>query len=332
MPSDARVQASLDALRGPIAMYRSIAARARERARALLASGGGEERARLELGRFGARIDAARFAELSRGTALDGTSRSRLRRAAGVLDDIIAAPDDIFVSEVAPGDSLPVVVSHGLALLGRVFGASAVVELVRAGRYEAERHDGILESYAFASWNRSERANAPPLIVRLDGADVHAGALADLLDGTVRIVLVVRGATTPAPLVGLVCPGTLVLQTNETAALSRIAGYHGPAIAALVEQDAAIFTHDPAAGRALWQRLTIDRRPAAEPTKTLGGLSPRQQREELAQLEALVERPALPASPVEALVPTGSGDPADRLTAWLLAESGLSAGAQEPAC
>jgi hypothetical protein len=124
-----------------------------------------------------------------------------------------------------------------------------------------------------------------------------------------------------------------VLQTNEMTALALLAKHDGPAIAALVEQDAAIFTHNPAAGRALWQRLTITRRPATAPKKTLGGMSPRQQHEELAQLEALTERPTLPTSPVDALVPMGSGNPADRLTAWLLAESGLSApGGDEPAC
>lgn len=326
MPSDPRVQAALDALRRPIAAYRSVAASASERARALLASGGGEERARLELGRFGGtRIDAGRFAELTSGAALDGISRSRLKRAAGVLDDIMVTGDDAFVVELVPGDSLRVVVAHALARLGRAFGASAVVDLVRAGRYEPERHDGILEAYRFEAWSKSDRSHAPPLIVTLDGADLHAGALGELLDGNARIVLVAHGATTPAPLVGLVTPGTLVLQASETSALSPLANHDGPAIAALTEQDAAVFTHDPAAGRALWQRLTITRRPSAEPRKTLGGKSPRQQREELAQLEALAERPALPTSPVDALVPTGHGDPADRLTAWLLAESGLSA-------
>jgi hypothetical protein len=55
-------------------------------------------------------------------------------------------------------------------------------------------------------------------------------------------------------------------------------------------------------------------------------MSARQQQEELLQLQALAERPTLPNGPIEALVPSGAGDATDRLTAWLLNESGLANG------
>ena len=97
-------------------------------------------------------------------------------------------------------------------------------------------------------------------------------------------------------------------------------------MAAIFEHEAALFTHDPQIGGALWQRLSILERSAQPPRKSLAGISARQQSEELLQLEAMAERPLLPNGPIEVLVPTGGGDPTDRLTAWLLRESGLEAG------
>ena len=325
MPSDPRVQPSLEALRRPIETYRSIVAAARGRVQALLTTGGGADRARLELGSFGgARIDASRFAELRRGTALDPLSRGRLERTSAVLAELDTASDAIFSADVPPGDSLRVVVARALAFTGRAFAAANVVELVRSGRYEPERHDRLLEAYPFAWWSKTEREHAPPIVVTVDGADLCAGSLAELLDVGMRLVLLVRGPNTPAPLVRLVTPGTLVIQARETEAVNRLATSDGPAIAAVFEHDSALFTHDPNAGDALWQRLTIVYHPVGQPKKAIGGVSPRQQQQELLQLAALAQRPALSNGPVEALVPSGGGDPADRLTAWLLAESGLS--------
>lgn len=324
MPSDARIQPAVDALHRPIATYRSQVAAARDRVRALLASDSGIDRARLELGSFGvSRIDVARFAELRHGAAFDALSRSRLERASLVLAELDATDDSAFVVAVSAGDSLRVAIARALARLGRAFGAAAVAELVRGGRYEPERHDSVLEAYPFERWSKTERTHAPPLVVTVEGSDLRAGALAELLDAGTRLVLLVRGATTPAPLVRLVTPGTLVMQTRELGDLARLASAEGPAIAAVFEQEAAFFRHDPAAGRAAWQRLTITHRPAP-PKRSVGGMSPRQQLEELMQLEALAAQPALPDGTVDALMPGGTGDPTERLTAWLLGASGLA--------
>lgn len=323
MPSDPRVQPALAAVRRRIDSYRSFVAAVRERIRALLATGGGADRARLELGNFGSRIDAARFAELRHGVALDSLSRARLERAAAVLAELDSAGETLFVTDVPSGDSLRVAVWHALERAGRVFAAAAIAELVRSGRYEPERHDRLLDAYRFEWWNKAEREHAPPLVVAVDGTDLRAGSLAELLDGCLQLVLLVRGASAPAPLVRLTTPGTLLVQARDAAALRHLSELNGPAVVALFEQDAAEFIHDPAAGGTLWQRLTISHRPEL-PKRSVGGLSPRQQREELLQLEALAERPALPNGPVEALVPSGVGDPTDRLAAWLLAESGLA--------
>lgn len=329
-PAPAPVRA-LAALQRSIAAYRSVVIAAAERARTLRGANGGAERARLELGAFGgARIDAGRFAELSQPSGLDRLARARLTRAAAVLDEIAAAADEtLFAIDVPSGDSPRAAVAHAYARLGRGFGAAAAVELVRTGRYDAERHDRLTDSFAFASWSRADRLHAPPLVVSVDGADLRVGALAEFVDGAVRLVLLVRGPSSPAPLVRAITPGTFVAQLPANGSLERAAACAGPAIVALFDgaQDAASFVHDPANGRASWQRLALERRPAAEPKRSIAGISPAQQREELRQLEALAEPPALPTAPVESLVAPGSGDPTERLTAWLLAESGFSRGA-----
>ncbi len=321
MPSESPV---LGVVRRRIDAYRSFVAAARERVRTLLATDGGAERARLELGSFGARIQSARFAELRHGVVLDALSRARLERASSVLAELDSAADDLYVVNVPQGDSLRVVVAHALARAGRAFGAAALAELVRSARYEPERHDRMLEAYPFEWWSKAEREHAPPLVVSVDGADLRAGALAELLDGCAQIVLLVRGLSTPAPLIRLITPGALVIQARDVAGLQPLTTFEGPAVAALFEREAALFTHTPLARSASWQRLAITHRPTT-PTKTLGGVSPRQQREELLQLESLAERPALPTANVETLIPSGAGgDVTERLTSWLLHESGLT--------
>jgi hypothetical protein len=148
--------------------------------------------------------------------------------------------------------------------------------------------------------------------------------LADFLDGSMKIALIVEGPCAPAPLVRLITPGTLVLQTSDAAGVDLFEKCDGPAVMALVPETAATFVHDPAAGRSAWQRTRVWKRPSSLPRKSLGGISARQQLEELAQLDALVERPSLEGAPVDSLVPSGAGDPTDRLASWLLDASGLT--------
>jgi hypothetical protein len=159
----------------------------------------------------------------------------------------------------------------------------------------------------------------------VNGADVRAGGLAEFLDGGVHIVLIVDGPCAPAPLVRLVTPGTVVVQTTDATGVDLFSKFEGPSVLAFVPSSAACFVHDPDGGRAAWQRLRIWSRPTTWPRHALGGSSAWQQTEELRQLDALAERPSLEGAPVESLVPTGSGDPADRLASWLLDASGLGA-------
>jgi len=61
--------------------------------------------------------------------------------------------------------------------------------------------------------------------------------------------------------------------------------------------------------------------------KRIGGASAKQQVDEVAQLVAMATQPAFSASKLGDLVPAGA-NAVDRLTDWLLSESGLSGGAQ----
>lgn len=353
MPSEDRAARALRALRAPRERWSSAVAAAVEEVRAFVQAHrplpGGEcaERARDELGAFAAgRIDAARFGALFGGGApLDPVSLARVERALAELERLAAAGDLPFRVDVPPGAELRMAVAHALAFAGRAFAAAQVVELVRSGRYHAQEHGALLDAFPFRRWNRAERQIAPPLVVEVDGADLHAGALADLLDGTMKILLLVRGPMAPAPLVRLLTPGVLVMQTADADALDAAGRFAGPAVAALVPEGSARFVHDPAAGGAMHQRLRIDFLPEDAALGPIDGTSAAQQREELALLRELAAAPpvriapsASPQSPpaavaaAEAAAPpaaVGTGHPApdppeaDRLASWLLRQAGL---------
>jgi hypothetical protein len=118
-------------------------------------------------------------------------------------------------------------------------------------------------------------------------------------------------------------PGTLVLQTSTGEGLDRFAKHHGPSVAAFMPPAAAAFIHDPAGGRHLWQRMKVWSRPERPPRGRVDTWSAAQQIDELRQLEALAEQPTLSGTPVDELG-AGPGDAVDRLTSWLLTESGVS--------
>ncbi len=292
-------------------------------------------RAAAELGRFAAgRIDPERFAALTSASASDDDSwLEPARRALETLRAVKARGDRLFSAAVGPGGDLYAEVDRALADAGRAFGAARLFELARAGKYVATEHDPMLAGFPFRRWSAAERAKAPPLVVEVDGKDLVVGGLAGFLDGTVKLVLVVRGASPPAPLVRLVTPGILVLQTSEAPELELVGKTTGPAIAALVPEEAGSFLHQPAAGGA---RVEVRRIPEEEPKKGLGQISAFQQAEELGLLAALAESAAgtgtAEAGPAGAAgtavgtadVPQRPAEPVDKLAAWLLKQADLS--------
>jgi hypothetical protein len=336
MPSDDRIVLATEAVAGQADAFRSALATTVEQVRDILArhrapADGQTGRCGAELGDFASdRIDSERFSRLfvsSNGAKL--TTIEPIERAFETLSALSAERDKLCRVTVDEGGNLREAVAHALAHLGRAFGAARVVALSRSDRYRDPEHAKLVGAFPFERWNKTERRIAPPLIVIVNGRDLHAAGLVEFLDGAQKIVLIVNGECPPAALVRLISPGTFVLQTLDGTGLDRFAAWRGPGIAALVPDSAARFVHDPAVGAALYDRITIHHAPKERPLKPLGGISATQQVEELEQLTALgaraVSAPALPsAEPESAPAPVGPAGPADRLAAWLISQADLS--------
>ncbi len=327
MPFDSRVNLALDQLARPIAEFRAAIVGALAQGESYLAAqepdeAARHERARVELGRFAeGRLDAAGFATLTADrVVISAPHRERLQRAIDVLRDVLARGSSLHVVDVPSGATLVPAVEGALARAGRAFGAVLTIDLIRGGAYRPEAHDSLLDQLAFRAWTRAERRFAPPLVVSVDGGDLHIGGLADYLDGREKIVLVVRGDAPPAPLARLITPGTMVLQTADPAVLERVASSASTAIAALVPPSAAQFLHDPALGMESWKRLAVWHMPAA-PTKALGGISAWQMSEDLRHLSSLVSGPT--ASGAAHATAAVTPDSVDALARWLLGQSEL---------
>lgn len=330
MPSDPRTTQALAALAQPIAEFRTLVDGALAQADAFLAAhGAGSDAAaagaRSELGPFAdGRVDAAAFAALfPKARRVDAGAVAALCRAADVLRSVAARGDALFVADVPPGGRLSSAVDAALSAAGRAFGAVMLTELARGGRYVAAEHDRLLEPVAFHQWTKTERRFAPPLVIEVDGADVHAGALTDFADGREKLVLIVRGQSAPAPLARCITPGAFVLQTVDGSGLERAAAFDGPAIAAVMPEGAAVFMHDPLGGRESWQRLTVRQLPEA-PKRGTRGLSAFQMGEDLKLLADLARTPfAVPTRAGAGAPAVGATDAVERIASWLLNESGL---------
>jgi hypothetical protein len=324
MPSDDRVRDALKALAGPAQAFRSTLARTADDVGHLVRMRAATKEARAagfaaELGAFaGGRIAVDRFAQaFAHQPSVNGGAVAVIRRAQDTLVALLDRGEDLFRVIVDQGTSLRDAVATRLADLGRAFGAARVARDAQAGA-PTDRHAPALERFPFAQWNRAERNLAPPLVVEVRGADLWAAGLAEFLDGHLKLVLVVTGDTSPAPLARLITPNIYVQQTGAASELLSLAAWDGPAVAALVPETAARFVHDPKAGRSSAERLRVAFVPAA-PRKAIDGISAAQQADELAMLAALGQPTAAMAAP-----PPGTpaaADPADLLAAWLLAQA-----------
>jgi hypothetical protein len=319
MPSDTRTQEALSAVAEQRARFRNAIESARDQMRTYLAKHrlGNAERAAsatVGLGAFASgRIDTNRFASVFSAPGLLGYEMAaRIEWCVEVLDELLDRGDALFVVHVPHGGSVRDAVDSAFCEAGRAFGAVLAFQAAKTGSYRAEQHDPLLHSFAFRNWNRSERIIGPPLVVEVDGNDFVGEHLAEFIDGRARIIVVVRGTSSPAPLARLVTPGVLVVQSVEADALPVLAGFDGPGVAALVPRGAATFVHDPRGGSTLRDRLRIDVMPDA-PTRPAGARSVWQQREELAHLAALSTLAAEETAQV------------DTLASWLLQAGGFGA-------
>ena len=337
MPSDtALTSRALEALAPRVEAFHSAVATTEEEIRTFVAQRRGAgafraERAVMELGPFAVgRIDPQRFALLlDDDEELTPEAERVLERAEEVLSDFALAHDD-HVVRVEPGGDLRDAVRDRLAHVGQVFGVSRAVELARGGLYDPERHGAFLGRLEYRKWNRAERQLAPPLVVEVEPDDLLPAGLGEFLDGQVKIVLVVEGPTTPAPLARLITPGTYVLQTGDPEALRALAESPHPGIGLLfdeVRDTQARFVHDPEGGQAPWERLTVEHMP--ERPRVGRGRRPPAWLEDLAHLEMLAARPAGVQASGNGTAPVVEGaaepaaSPADQLAAWLLTQTNL---------
>ena len=335
MPSDPRVLQALDLLAEPIGRFQAAVVATLEELRGTLAvtrSGaqGRVERLKAQFGAFAeGRVDVGRLAAVLDGDrGLGPDAEERLDAAYDALRAVATHGRDMFVVDVPPGTPVATAVSAQLAAIGRVFGATRVAAAARGQKAVLNISDErALGRFPFAEWNPAERRLAPPLIVTVSGRDLNVASLAPLLDGAVKILLIVEGPCAPAPLVRLITPNVYVQQAHAIVDFAGLARYPGAGLGALMSPAGGCFIHDPAAGAELWRRLTVSPgRPSH--LSRLGGLTALQQTEEVLQLEALAARPASTAVE-EPRVGALREDPAGRLATWLLHQAQLT-GVGEP--
>lgn len=341
MPSDQSAARALEALADRVTAFRGALATARDEMREHVESHRGVERDRaqsaaLALGAFAAgRIDVQRFGTLlADERTLSPEATATLASCVAALDELLARGDALFVHRMPSGGLLRGKVDAAFAEVGRAFAAARVFQAVRRGASILPAYASMLRDFPFALWSRAERDLAPPLVIQLDGADLRAEHLVEYLDGAVRIALVVDGPASAAPLVRLIAPSVLVLQTSDEAGLDTLRRANGPAVAALLPDGCAELLHDPRGGARLEERLTISRAATATKCESVGCRSARQALDELAQLEALAEvcRGARDVSVVVVPpLPEGSGHvdgsrAVDAVASWMLAQAGFTTG------
>jgi len=341
MPSDKKMVVSselalkaLEALGPRVEAFHSAVATAEEEIRTYVTHRRGvseyrAEQALVELGPFAVgRIDAEKFATLLLDVEdMTPEAAGVMERAEEILGGFAVGTDYHLVS-VPRGGDLRDAVKDALNHVGRVFGASRAVELARAELFDPEQHNHFLSPLPFRKWNRAERQLAPPLVVELEAEDLLPAGLGEFLDGAVKIVLVVEGPTTPAPLARLITPGTFVVQTADPAELAGFARSRHPGVALLFDEarpEQARFVHDPDKGGSPWQRLAVGHMPE-QPDVGRGRRAPTWL-EELAHLEALAEKPAGADLAGDALSSEAQEEAtsADQLAAWLLAQTDAGA-------
>ena len=329
MPFDEQISSALSAVRPQLDVFRFAVSSTLERAKAMLTADSGSSLAGAALGNFASgRIDPDRFAMISAGSApLDSVGRTVVERAVELLEPLLAGGDAEFVVNVKTGTSPGTAIRARLTKLGSVFAAATLIELVRRRVYDPSQRILSFGGHPFEKWNAGERKIAPPLVVCLDGADLDAFELAPLLDGCVRLVLVLNGHCAPAPLARLISPGVFVAQASDAEVLAKLTELDAPSIVAMMNGAEARFVHDPRGGAAIWQRLQVASIPTVIPRKPIGSRSGWQQRDDLAHLEALSKQPLPPAPLINessALNGNATTDPAERLADWLLDQSSFS--------
>lgn len=325
MPSDDRITRALEALAGAKEGYSSSVAMSAEEVRGILEREQGvDENPQVklahELGPFAAgRIDLERLTPfVSANAKLDPERRTEIQKAYETLTALKKAGDELYTGKVEVDGYLRGTVTKVLGRAGTAFGAARCVEWALHDLPHPEGTEDVLDAFSPSMWNGAEKAFAPPLVLEVEGQDLKASSLGDLLEGSQKIILVVNGPAAPAPLVRLITPGVTVIQSDDAADLAALSATDGPGIAALMPEGCAKFVHAPG-GAALNDRLSVSFLPDKEPKKALGSISAFQQVEEMRQLASLAASVQVPtASESAKAAPAPEMDEAGQLAAWLI--------------
>jgi hypothetical protein len=133
-----------------------------------------------------------------------------------------------------------------------------------------------------------------------------------------------------------------VEQAGEVEALKGFGASAAPGIAAVMSDGAALFRHDPGAGDAVTECLTVESLPESDPRTRIGRVSVAQQRRALNQLKTLrglaeapapqapapvvaEPAPAAAAAPAQPVAVPAEADAAGQLAGWLLSQTDLTA-------
>jgi len=332
MPSDERIAQALAALSDAKESFSSSVAMSAEEVRGILereqgANENPQVRLAHELGPFAAgRIDLERLAPfVGANEKMAEDKRAEVQAAYDALRNLKNAGDEAFTAKVPRDGYLRGTVFSALGRVGVAFGASRSVEWALHDLAHPEGVEDALERFPPNLWNIAERRCAPPIVVEVEGHDLRAASLGELLEGSQKIVLVVHGPVAPAPLVRLITPGVTVIQTDDPADLAALAASPGPGVAALMPEGAAKFSHLPSLGKSLNERLEVKYLPENEPRRALGAISAFQQVEELRQLASLtasVEAVAAGSSETGTAAP--EMDEAGQLASWLINQANFA--------
>ena len=319
MPYEERKANALDAVRSRIDQFHSALIVTSNQVHGLLAGSGTSADDQNEtLGKFAkGKMNMQRFASFApKAPRIEPEAEAPVRAAQEVLKSLLAEGDDLFVIKTHPGRGLGHQLSVRLAHIGRAFGAARVVELAKNGAYKEDKHAETLQRFPYATWNSSERALAPALVVEVAGADFKPSAIVPLIDTNMKIVFIVTGDAPAAALARVISPRVFVQQEIGDEPLEAFAKYTGIAVAAYLPDTAVSFVHDPSAGSTTYERFVSVAFPKEVRKRPVGGISPAQQAEDYTLLESLSVPPEIAGE--------AASDPAGKLSAWLLSQTDLS--------
>jgi hypothetical protein len=247
---------------------------------------------------------------------METDAEAPVRAALEVLNSLLAQGDDLYIINMDEGRGLGHTLSVRLASIGRAFAAARIVDLAKNGAYKEDKHAATLERFPYATWNSSERALAPALVVNVSGEDFKPSSIVPLLDTNMKMIFNVSGDAPAAALSRVISPGVFVQQITGEPDLKAFSAYKGIAVAAFLPETAVSFIHDPSAGSTTYERFVSITFPAEVRKRPIGGISPAQQAEDYTLLESLSVPPEIAGE--------ATTDPAGKLSAWLLSQTNLA--------